>query len=287
MMRSMTAFARQEGQTEGGGFYWELRSVNHRYLELNVRLPEDLRALEPLAREVVGKRVKRGKVEVTLRWFADGGQAIGEVQAEAVKNLLAAANRVNEISGRQEVPPVLEILRWPGVMLTPELDREALQSELLDALAQTLDQMMAHREREGAQLAELITQRLTQVEVEITAIRGQLNDILIAWRERLLARLSEIQESLNHERLEQEMALMAQRIDVHEELDRLQTHVTEVRKALASREPVGRRLDFLMQELNREANTLGSKSIHTTTSLASVNLKVLIEQMREQVQNLE
>jgi len=287
MVRSMTAFARQEGQLTGGSFCWELRSVNHRYLELNVRLPEELRSLEPQVREAATLYLRRGKVEINLRWISDSSQACAEVQTESVMHLLAAVGQVNALTGCHDLPPVLDILRWPGVLLTPQLDRERLFEQLLAILNEALAQLVAHRQREGAQLAEFIVQRLDQVEKEVANIRGQLTDILLSWRERLFSRLSEIQESLNSERLEQEMAVMAQRIDIHEELDRLQTHISEVRKALIAAEPVGRRLDFLMQELNREANTLGSKSIHATTSLAAVNLKVLIEQMREQVQNIE
>ncbi len=287
MVRSMTAFARVEQHTNWGGFYWEARAVNHRHLEILPRLPDELRALEPRVREIAARYLRRGKLELTLRWQGQSQMQPITVQTDAVRALLDALREINRLTGGQELPPAWVIAQWPGVLQTPAQDWDSQHATLLAALETTLAQLLEHRSREGAQLLEFIEQRLTSVEDETAKVHTQLPAILAAWRERLHARLAEVQQTLDPNRLEQEMVLIAQRMDVQEELARLQAHVHETRTTLQSQDPMGRRLDFLMQEMYREANTLGAKSLHASTSLASVNLKVLIEQMREQIQNLE
>jgi len=287
MIRSMTAFARSTAQTEWGDVCWELRSVNHRYLEINTRLPEELRQIEAAVREKVGKTVQRGKIDCNLRFQADNSSNHFELNKQLVEQLLGLAEQLNQVRQQQEHIPTIEILRWPGVMETSTPDFDSLTHPLLETLSEALEQLLAYRQREGEQIQQLLEQRCQAIAEEVIAVREEFPAILQAQRERLQSRLLELEQNLNLERLEQEMVFMAQKIDVAEELDRLETHLLEVRQALKEEKPIGRRLDFLMQELNREANTLGSKSVHTRTSMASVNLKVLIEQMREQIQNVE
>lgn len=287
MIRSMTAFARSTAQTEWGDVCWELRSVNHRYLEISTRLPEELRQLEAPIRERIAHTVQRGKIDCNLRFQADNRSHHFEINLPLVEQLLHVAEQINQTRQQQEQIPTIEILRWPGVLESAMPDSERLAEPLLQNLNEALEQLLAYRQREGEQIKHLLEQRCQAIEQEIILVREELPVILQAQRERLQSRLLELEQNLNLERLEQEMVFMAQKMDVAEELDRLETHLLEVRQALKEEKPIGRRLDFLMQELNREANTLGSKSVHTRTSMASVNLKVLIEQMREQIQNVE
>jgi len=288
MIRSMTGFARREVSTDDGLLVWELRSVNHRFSEVSPRLPEDLRLLEPAVREHIGKRIKRGKLDATLRFkpVPQADQPL-EIDRELVSKLSRVSREIDGLLYNAAPVNSFDVLRWPGVLVTPEQDfarvGEAAQA-LLDA---ALDELMANREREGEQLKAIIEQRCAAMEEQVTAVRKRLPEVLQAVRERLQARLSELLGELDNDRVEQEIALLANKADVDEELDRLDTHIAEVRRVLAQDEPVGRRLDFLMQELNREANTLGSKSVDAELTRASVELKVLIEQMREQVQNIE
>ena len=288
MLRSMTAFARIESQHEPGGIQWEIRSVNHRYLDVNLRLPEDLRKLDPKVRERIGARLNRGKVDCTLRVLANpaatGGLAVdGDLAARVAQAARAVAELLPEAA---PVNPV-DVLRWPGVVQAPAPDPELIERLVLDELDRALADLAAMREREGARIETVIRARLDDLEVEVSRVREILPAIVRGFGERMRARLAEVDAILDDGRLEQELALIAQRMDVAEELDRLEAHVHEIRAALERPEPAGRRLDFLMQELNREANTLGSKSAAVTTSRASVDLKVLIEQMREQIQNVE
>jgi len=288
MIRSMTAFARQQEHGEHGELTWELRSVNHRYLEATVRLPEELRAIEPQVRERVTKRLGRGKVECNLRYKA-GSEGVGELQLNTplVDQLLDASDKMAHRLHSSHNPSIMDILRWPGVLESGERDLTPVQAAAMALFEQTMDHLVEAREREGGRLAELITQRVEAMRGQVETARERMPIVLAAVRERLLARLEELAGSLDRDRLEQEMALLAQRLDVDEEMDRLTTHLDEVTRVLGRDEPVGRRLDFLMQELNREANTLGSKSADSETTAVSVEMKVLIEQMREQVQNLE
>lgn len=287
MIHSMTAFARRETDTPWGTLTWELRSVNHRYLDFGARLPEELRGLEPKVRSLAQARLKRGKVDGTL-WFTRLASADMAFDAEQVRRLMAAAAEAQRLAGSGLAPlRTIDVLRWPGVVTGTTLDVEGLGASALTLLTRTLDELVEARSREGAQLRDLLLQRLATMERIVTDTRALLPEVIRLYRERLELRLREIREQLEPARLEQEMVLFANRIDVAEELDRLAAHVSEIRRVLDAPEPAGRRLDFLMQELNREANTLGSKAADVRVTNASVELKVLIDQMREQIQNIE
>jgi uncharacterized protein (TIGR00255 family) len=288
MIRSMTAFARQQRHGDWGELTWEIRSVNHRYLEATVRLPEDVRAIEPAVRDRVNARLGRGKVECNLRFRATPG-ASGEMQVNErmVEQILTAAEQMAHRLHSSHHPSIMDILRWPGVMEVGEQDFTPVQEAALALLDEALDALVSAREREGSRLAELIGKRLNAMQDEVEKARVRMPQVIDGVRQRLRARLAEVMDGPDPDRIEQEMALLAQRLDVDEEMDRLVTHLDEVARVLTKDEPVGRRLDFLMQELNREANTLGSKSADSETTAVSVEMKVLIEQMREQVQNIE
>ncbi len=288
MIRSMTAFARQEAQGEWGALQLELRSVNHRYLEVNPRLPEDLRQLEPKIRERVVKNLSRGKVDCTLR-YQPPRELPGDLalNRELVKKLAHASREIDGLIYNPAPVNSFELLRWPGVLESARVDEGQLQSEALVLLEKALTELNDNRCREGKTLRKIILQRCDAAAEVVAGVRQRLPEVLAGLRRRLHERLAELRQELDEGRLEQEMVLMAQKLDVDEEMDRLETHLSEVRQVLDRDEPVGRRLDFLMQELNREANTLGSKSADSETTKASVELKVLFEQMREQIQNIE
>lgn len=288
MPRSMTAFARAQRDTDWGILSMELRSVNHRFLEPFFRMPEDLRNLEPAFRERLGKRLNRGKVELGLR-FRLGGEAaeIFNIDNTLVTRLLDAGKRIEEQADSIRPLNVSDVMSWPGVVQPPDIDNAALQAEALALLDTVLDEFIAGREREGESLKQLMLQRLDAMEKMVAGLRDILPELREHYRKRILDRLADAQQELDRDRLEQELVLQAQKADIDEELDRLATHVNEVRRVLDAKEPIGRRLDFLMQELNREANTLGSKANDVRQTNVAVELKVLIEQMREQVQNLE
>jgi uncharacterized protein (TIGR00255 family) len=288
MIRSMTAFARQQEHGEYGELTWEIRSVNHRFLETTVRLPEDLRGIEPVVRERVTARLGRGKVECNLRFKTLGaGAAELRVNEALVEQIMAAADRMAHRLHSSHNPSIMDILRWPGVLESAEMDLTPVQEAAVALLDKAIDTLVETREREGDRLAQLIVQRVEAMRGQVEIARERMPFVIEGVRARLKARLDEVAGDLDQERLEQEMALLAQRLDVDEEMDRLRTHLDEVSRVLEQDEPVGRRLDFLMQELNREANTLGSKSADSETTAVSVEMKVLIEQMREQVQNIE
>lgn len=288
MTLSMTAFARQEQTLDSGTLSWEIRSVNHRYLELSLRMDETFRPLEISIRKLFAKHIARGKVEAVLRFQSTAGENsalhIDENMAQAV---IVACLRLAELSPATAPLDPLRLLQWPGVVSQPQTDIEALNLAVMDCLQTTIEDFIDSRRREGAALAEMLLQRCTEIDQIAAAVRRQMPEILAQNHLRLTQRLADMHIELEPERLAQEAALLAQKSDVAEELDRLENHVTEARHILGRKEPVGRRLDFLMQELNREANTLGSKSIDTETTRYSVDLKVLIEQMREQIQNIE
>lgn len=289
MPRSMTGFARREAKLPWGTAVWEIRSVNHRYLEPSFRLPEDFREIEPSLRDAMRKSLQRGKVEASLsvQWEQEGEAELG-VDLNRVAQLTKAAQQINSLLGADASPiNALEILKYPGVIQKQELDREAMQAEVLTLFDSALEGLIEHRTREGNELEQLILQRLDAVSAQVVAVRARLPEILQTQREKLQTKLAALQIDLDPDRLEQEIVLLTQKADVDEELDRLDTHVIEVKRSLKQTDSLGRRLDFLMQELNREANTLSSKSIVSDTTLAAVELKVLIEQMREQVQNIE
>jgi uncharacterized protein (TIGR00255 family) len=290
MIRSMTAFASAETETPWGALAFELRSVNHRYLELNPRLPEELRALEPALRERVAARLTRGKVDVNLRYRpSDAAAAEIRLNDALLDRLQRTAADFGERFPRMTTD-FTSLLEWPGVLLREEVDQEGLREAALKLLDSALDDMLATRGREGERLGVFLRERLDAIARTVADVRTWLPEIRAALRTRLETRLAEIrggQASLDPGRLEQELVLQLSRIDVDEELDRLSVHIEEARRVLDLPDAVGRRLDFLMQEFNREANTLGSKSVDKRTTQASVELKVLIEQMREQVQNIE
>ncbi|MFP6848198.1 MAG: YicC/YloC family endoribonuclease [Pseudomonas sp.] len=287
MIHSMTAFARAEQAGANGTLSWELRSVNHRYLEPHLRLPEAFRDLEGAVREALRNGLSRGKVECTLRFSDDNaGQAL-QVDLERAAQLIAAAESVAGLIKQPAALNPLEVLSWPGVLVANTADPQALNQNALNLFTQALNDLKSGREREGAELAKLLNERLDSILEQVVALRELVPQMLAGQRQKILDRCAEMQAELDPQRLEQELVILAQKSDVAEELDRLSTHVTEVRRVLKSGGQAGRRLDFLMQELNREANTLGSKAFDTRSTQAAVNLKVLIEQMREQVQNIE
>ncbi|KYP96886.1 hypothetical protein BG74_06705 [Sodalis-like endosymbiont of Proechinophthirus fluctus] len=287
MIRSMTAFAQREIKGTWGTAAWELRSVNQRYLETYIRLPEQFRGLEPAIRERIRLHLTRGKVECNLRFDMNPDvQSALILNEKLAKQLVEAAQWVKMQSDEGEIDP-LAILRWPGVMTTAERDLDTISAELLSGLDATLNGFISVRETEGNALKTLIEKRLEGVSAEVANVRQQMPAVLVWQRERLLRKLEEAQVQMDGNRLEQELVMLAQRIDVAEELDRLNAHVKETYQILTKKEAVGRRLDFMMQEFNRESNTLASKSINESVTASAIELKVLIEQMREQIQNIE
>lgn len=288
MPRSMTGFARREQKHPWGTLTWEIRSVNHRYLEPSFRLPEALREIEPKLRDSVRKKLQRGKLEASLHLqLEEGGSQVLGLNLERVRQLAQAGRQIGaELDQAAPISP-LDVLKWPGVIQQQELDRELLQTIAVDLFDSALEQLIEHRSREGVELEQFILQRLDAISTQVVQLRQRLPEILVNQREKLQTKIAALQVELEPDRLEQEIVLMAQKADVEEELDRLDTHVIEVKRSLKQTNSLGRRLDFLMQELNREANTLSSKAIVADTTLAAVELKVLIEQMREQIQNIE
>ncbi|MFO8044580.1 MAG: YicC/YloC family endoribonuclease [Halomonas sp.] len=287
MVHSMTAFARQEHIADWGSLQLELRSVNQRYLEPHFRLPESLRDLEPALREALRHRLARGKVECTLR-FEPAGAAEGlSVNAARLAELARVLGEVRQAVADAAPADALTLLAYPGVLESHGPDPEVVKAQALALFEQSLDDLVAGRAREGEKLAALIRDRLVAIEAQVAEVRTLMPQILERQRSLLLERLDAVKSELDPQRLEAELAVLAQKADVDEELDRLATHAAEVGRQLTQKGPVGRRLDFLMQELNREANTLSSKSAVASTTRCAVELKVLIEQMREQIQNIE
>jgi uncharacterized protein (TIGR00255 family) len=288
MLNSMTAFARSNRELGSGVLIWEIRSVNHRYLEPHFRIPDSFREAEAQYRDLLRKRLDRGKLECGLKWQPNLGAQNGVQINDTLLNELSRA--ITLVASKLDNPApvdVISVMQWPGLINSEDDDRKHLLQESVAAFDQTLSILIDNRQREGAQLAPLFEQRLSAIDAIVAEVRRQLPGILQAQANQIRQRFEEARIEPDSTRLEQEMVLLAQKSDVAEELDRLDTHVKEVRAVLKRKEPVGRRLDFLMQELNREANTLSSKAIVTDTTKAAVELKVLIEQMREQVQNIE
>lgn len=310
MTQSMTAFARNESALDNIAITLELRSVNHRYLDITIRVPEDVREVEQKLRELLSSKLSRGKVELNIRIQDNSAAATGldkttpdkttpekssatdstndiQLNMGLVEQLSKASHAIAQhIPNADNINP-LEILRWPGVIQAKQMDTTQLQQNVTSCLAQALDEFVETRKREGDKLATMLIARCDDMGKIIEQVEKLIPTILDARKQKIQERLTEFNVDHDENRLEQEMVLLAQKMDVSEELDRLGAHLTEVRNVLSSTKPVGRRLDFLMQELNREANTLGSKSVDTASTRASVDLKVLIEQMREQVQNIE
>jgi uncharacterized protein (TIGR00255 family) len=289
MIHSMTAFARQSEEFSWGSLVWEIRSVNHRYLEPSFKLHDSMRVLENRLRESLRNKLNRGKVECGLRLqlLPNAGSDQLAINETLMQQLIQAAEAVQD--KLREPSPInpLQVLQWPGVQQESSVDSEEVAKQALAAFDKALEQLLEARGREGEVLKQFIEQRLDNIDAITQDVRDKLPGILQAQRDKLKNRLDELKAELDRDRLEQEMVILAQKADVDEELDRLHTHTGEVRRVLKKGSPCGRRLDFLMQELNREANTLSSKSIVSDTTQAAVELKVLIEQMREQIQNIE
>lgn len=288
MIYSMTAYARKEVKGDWGSAVWEIRSVNQRYLETYFRLPEQFRGLEPVLRERFRKRLARGKVECHLRFEANpAAQSALNINETLAQQVIEAANKVMHMTGEPSRVSPFQIMQWPGVMETPEQDMDAINQDLLSAFDDAMTDFIAARASEGDNMKALIEQRLTAISEEVVKVRTRMPEILEWQRDRLRAKFEEAQVELDPSRVEQEMILLAQKSDVAEELDRLDSHVKEATNVLNKGGACGRRLDFMMQEFNRESNTLASKSISTDITASGVELKVLIEQMREQIQNIE
>ena len=287
MPRSMTAFARNTIDFPWGSVTCELRSVNHRFLETSFRLPETVREIEMPLREIARKKLTRGKVDCSVQMAFNNSDATINADLNLAKRYIDIAEQIaRQIDQPAPISP-LDIMRWPGILKDQDIESESLHKAAIETFSTTVDQLLQGRQREGNKLADIIEQRLVGIESQLKIVRENLPDILAHQRNRLNEKLLDMKAQLDQDRLEQEMVIISNRADVDEELDRLDTHLAEIRRVLTSHEPIGRRLDFLMQELNREANTLGSKSIAGVTTQASVELKVLIEQMREQIQNIE
>jgi uncharacterized protein (TIGR00255 family) len=286
MISSMTGFARQERSGAFGAVICEIRSVNHRFLDATMRLPDSCRALESELRQVLARDLRRGKVDCTIQHRPP---IAGELQIDesALTPLLARSRQIAALIPEQGHINVLELLRWPGVLREEHSDIEALHGVVRSVFEETLQSLSAARVREGQRLSELIVQRCDALAALIAQVRVRLPEVLARVRSRLEERLTELGGELNQERVEQEIVLLLHRLDVAEELDRLGGHIDEARRTLAGPEAAGRRLDFLLQEFNREANTLASKSQDLETTRIAVEMKVAIEQMREQVQNIE
>jgi uncharacterized protein (TIGR00255 family) len=288
MMLSMTAFSRQQSEQDWGSLTWELRSVNHRYLEASVRLPELFSGLENSVRGALRKQLSRGKVECQLRYKAgESFQTELHLNLPLIQKLIRANTEIEAIASASTNLNSMEILRWPGVIQDQEFDIKAIEKQALELFNAALDDLIASRRREGEELKGFIQHRLVSIRAIVASVKTAMPEILAAQRQNLADKLAELKAELEPARLEQEITLLAQKADVDEELDRLNSHLNEVERVISSSGQKGRRLDFLMQELNREANTLSSKSIVAETTLNAVELKVLIEQMREQIQNIE
>ncbi len=285
----MTCYARADGEGEGWSLVWELRSVNHRFMDVALRLPDTLRFLEVEVRNRIGPRLRRGRIECSLTWktTARSGESI-RLNVGLIDSLLRS---VTDIEGYAERPLAafspFDVLRWPGVIEEAEVDREAAASQALELLDVLLDRAVLAREGEGKSLAALMRERVERIAQHMSQIKHRAPEVRVALRQKLGAKLAEVSASPNPDRLEQELVYWAQRLDIEEELDRLATHLGEFRKALGQAEATGRRMDFLLQEMNREANTLASKSSDAAMTAGAVEIKVLLEQLREQVQNVE
>lgn len=288
MTHSMTAFARIETTGDFGEISLEMRSVNHRYLEMVFRLPEELRRFEPEFRELVSAKFSRGRVDANVRFKpAESSESGTEVDFDVVRSLVDASRAIGQQATGLGELSMSDVLNWPGVIKAPELEFDALGEAAKDAFRQGLEQMSNRRAREGGSLDTLIRGRMSDMRDIINVLKPDIPEFEVHFRNRLNERLATVKEEVDANRLEQELVLFLQKSDVTEELDRLELHIAEVERVLESNKPVGRRLDFLMQELNREANTLGSKAADPRVTRASVDLKVLVEQSREQVQNIE
>jgi uncharacterized protein (TIGR00255 family) len=288
MIHSMTAFARQEKREGWGSASCEIRSINHRYLEINLRLPENISFLEPLMRDHLRKQLQRGKIDCMVRYQPDVLQANAFVINKTVaEQLVEATRQIAQYTSSPLLTNVLDILRWPGVLQNQEVDISVAQTAIMSLFAETVQELSETRAREGAALQTFLIQRLAEISLQMATVKSRFPQLRQNQHNKLLARLAELKMSVDPQRLEQELVLYAQKVDVAEEMDRISTHIVEVERALKEGGALGRRLDFLMQELNREVNTLGSKINDSDIAHVVVELKVLLEQMREQIQNIE
>ncbi len=288
MLKSMTAFARAEQQYACGTISLELRSVNHRYLDISLRLPEELRGQEQVLRDKISAKLKRGKIDGFLRFKPDAS-AIAPViiDKEIAEKLVQACREIDDLLDSSATVDPLNVLRWPGVIQETERDVTPIEKAAIEQLETAIEELINVRQREGERITEMLLQRCAKMEELVAEVVARRPEVTQRIRSKIDLRLADLQIQIDQDRLEQELAIIAQRLDVDEELDRLGSHLTEIREVLKQDGPIGRRLDFLMQELNREANTLSSKSADTETTRAAVDMKVLIEQMREQIQNIE
>lgn len=289
IIHSMTAFAREQKQNDAYDFVCEMRSINHRYLEMSVHLPEALRIFEMPIRERLRKNLQRGKIECVVRYRVSSDKLNQQfrINVPLAKELCVESEKIASFLKSFTPTSPNDILRFPGVLEMQEINAQALQETVLQLIDVTLNELIAARQREGEELKRFFLQRIDLLQQELKKIFERMPQILIDQREHLKQRFIEAKALLNPERLEQELVLFAQKIDITEEIERTETHVTELRRVLNQGGPIGRRLDFLLQELNREANTIGSKSVNSMVTHTAVEMKVLIEQIREQVQNIE
>ena len=286
-VKSMTGFSRIQDSDELGDFTWEMRSVNHRYLETQFKMPEKFKHLEPKLREILRSIVARGKIESNLYLKLNTSSQDLAINEDKLNQILNVAGKLEEKSKDIKLLSSFEILNWPGLLEASEIDLSSLEKKILSGFEAAVNELVNARTAEGKRMSEIILNRVGLIEDLVEEIRSDMPTILEDYNQRLKDKLSNFNVEVDPDRLEQELVMLAQKTDVAEELDRLVAHTSEVRDTLKKSEPCGRRLDFLMQELNREANTLGAKSIAIKSSQGSISLKVLIEQMREQVQNIE
>lgn len=288
MILSMTGYASQEHNTKQGVLMIECRSVNHRYLELQLKLDDNLRAFEATARELIQAKLGRGKVDIRMSMMREAGvDSVPQLNHTVLQQIAESAKTAAQYFPHTQPVNMLDILRMPGVMMSEALDADALEADFKQVLNQVLQHLIDARAREGEKLKAVILDRLQQIEQHVTRVKPMMPNLVAQFQAKLSVKLHEATNSHDDDRIRQEMVLYAQRIDVDEELSRLDSHISEVKRILNAGGAVGKRLDFLMQEMNREANTLGSKSVAVETSQISMELKVLIEQMREQIQNIE
>ncbi len=288
MILSMTGYASQESNTINGVLQVELRAVNHRYLELQLKLDDNCRAFEAQARELLNGKLGRGKVDCRINLVQNVAVSVQQtINHSVLQQIAESAKEAAQYFPHTQAVNMLEILQMPGVIASNAVNAEALENDLKAALSAAIDDLIAARAREGAKLNSMILQRLAEIEKLVVKVKPMLPVLTKSYQDKLLAKLNEAHQSNDDERIRQEIVLFAQRIDVDEELSRLEAHISEVKRILGAAGLVGKRLDFLMQEMNREANTLGSKSVAIETTQISMELKVLIEQMREQIQNIE
>ncbi len=288
MLCSMTGFARMEDVCDEGNISWELRSVNHRYLEINFRLPEEVRRLEPQLRQHLQKHLARGKVDCTFRYqLSESQSAALELNEPLLESLLKQVHYVNEKLPQATPAEAIDLLAWPGVLCTAEKDMQSFDAKCLALFDSATQQLLEMRSTEGERLKKMLEERCEQISNIVKQVRTRYPQVLEELRQKQQQRIDELKIDFDQQRFEQELVYVSQKLDIAEELDRLESHLAEMQTVFERKDPIGRRLDFLMQEFNREANTLASKSADIVTTQAAVDLKVLIEQMREQVQNIE